>query len=201
MLPRSFTGTGIASTVWFSNFYKRIISISLVIPGSWCPSDWIMLLWLVQHGLFGEGNELLIIRRICEQVIYLLKSIRINIYFDRWRTREEKWILFSLRPCFMLLSTATNKIKLEIFLKPFTRQTWYTFAGFGLFSIFVMKMIMNCEGIGKKEKYSGAVVLSVGIISQQGSVKTWWNLVSIFYSFSNSEYYVQFCKSQISNYL
>nr|XP_031838888.1 ionotropic receptor 75a-like [Nomia melanderi] len=74
-----------------------------------------------------------------------------------------------IRPCFMLLSTATNKIKLEIFLKPFTRQTWYTFAGFGLFSIFVMKMIMNCEGIGKKEKYSGAVVLSVGIISQQGA--------------------------------
>ncbi|XP_076294007.1 ionotropic receptor 75a [Lasioglossum baleicum] len=74
-----------------------------------------------------------------------------------------------IRPCFMLLSTSTNKIKLEIFLKPFARQTWYTFAGFGLFSIFVLKMIMNCEGIGRKEKYSGAVVLSVGIISQQGA--------------------------------
>ncbi|XP_078050358.1 ionotropic receptor 75a [Augochlora pura] len=74
-----------------------------------------------------------------------------------------------IRPCFMLLSTSTNKIKLEIFLKPFARQTWYTFAGFGLFSIFVLKMIMNCEGIGKREKYSGALVLSVGIISQQGA--------------------------------
>ncbi|CAD1469411.1 unnamed protein product, partial [Heterotrigona itama] len=74
-----------------------------------------------------------------------------------------------IRPCFMLLSTSTNKIKLEIFLKPFTRQTWYVFAAFGLFSIFVMKIIMNREDIGKREKYSGAVVLSVGILSQQGA--------------------------------
>lgn len=69
----------------------------------------------------------------------------------------------------MLLSTSTNKIKLEIFLKPFTRQTWYVFAVFGLFSVFVMKMIMNREDIGKREKYSGAVVLSIGIVSQQGA--------------------------------
>ncbi|CAK9810167.1 Ionotropic receptor 75a [Anthophora quadrimaculata] len=74
-----------------------------------------------------------------------------------------------IRPCFMLLSTSTNKIKLEIFLKPFTRQTWYVFAAFGLFSIFIMKIIMNREDIGKKEKYSGAVVLSIGILSQQGA--------------------------------
>ncbi|XP_033314973.1 ionotropic receptor 75a-like [Bombus bifarius] len=74
-----------------------------------------------------------------------------------------------IRPCFMLLSTSTNKIKLEIFLKPFTRQTWYVFAVFGLFSVFVMKMIMNREDIGKREKYSGAVVLSIGIVSQQGA--------------------------------
>ncbi|KAK9300689.1 hypothetical protein QLX08_006721 [Tetragonisca angustula] len=74
-----------------------------------------------------------------------------------------------IRPCFMLLSTSTKKIKLEIFLKPFTRQTWYVFAAFGLFSIFVMKIIMNREDIGKREKYSGAVVLSVGILSQQGA--------------------------------
>lgn len=76
-----------------------------------------------------------------------------------------------IRPCFMLLSTSTNKIKLEIFLKPFTRQTWYVFAAFGLFSIFVVKIIMNREDIGKREKYSGAVVLSVGILSQQGTYK------------------------------
>ncbi|XP_043262966.1 ionotropic receptor 75a-like [Colletes gigas] len=74
-----------------------------------------------------------------------------------------------IRPCFMLLSTSTNKIKLEIFLKPFTRQTWYTFAGFGICAIFVMKIVMNREGIGKKERYSGAVVLSIGILSQQGA--------------------------------
>ncbi|XP_076231263.1 uncharacterized protein LOC143177283 [Calliopsis andreniformis] len=74
-----------------------------------------------------------------------------------------------IRPCFMLLSTSTTKIKLEIFLKPFTRQTWYTFAVFIVFSIFVMKVIMNREGVGKREKYSGAAVLSIGIVSQQGA--------------------------------
>ncbi|XP_034195536.2 uncharacterized protein LOC117611629 [Osmia lignaria lignaria] len=74
-----------------------------------------------------------------------------------------------IKPCFMLLSTSTNKIKLEIFLKPFTRQTWYVFAAFGIFSIFIMKLIMNREKVGKREKYSGAVVLSIGIIAQQGA--------------------------------
>lgn len=68
----------------------------------------------------------------------------------------------------MLLSTSTNKIKLEIFLKPFTRQTWYVFAAFGIFFIFIMKIIMNREDVGKKEKYSGAIILSVGILAQQG---------------------------------
>lgn len=68
----------------------------------------------------------------------------------------------------MLLSTSTNKIKLEIFLKPFTRQTWYVFAAFGIFFIFIMKVIMNREDVGKREKYSDAIILSVGILSQQG---------------------------------
>lgn len=68
----------------------------------------------------------------------------------------------------MLLSTSTNKIKLEIFLKPFTRQTWYVFAVFGIFFIFIMKVIMNREDVGKREKYSDAIILSVGILSQQG---------------------------------
>lgn len=69
----------------------------------------------------------------------------------------------------MLLSTSTNKIKLEIFLKPFTRQTWYVFAVFGIFFIFIMKIIMNRENVGKKKKYSDAIILSVGILSQQGT--------------------------------
>lgn len=69
----------------------------------------------------------------------------------------------------MLLSTSTNKIKLEIFLKPFTRQTWYVFAVFGIFFIFIMKIIMNRENIGKRKKYSDAIILSVGILSQQGT--------------------------------
>lgn len=68
----------------------------------------------------------------------------------------------------MLLSTSTNKIKLEIFLKPFTRQTWYVFAVFGIFFIFIMKIIMNREDVGKREKYSDAIILSIGILSQQG---------------------------------
>ncbi|XP_026673943.1 ionotropic receptor 75a-like isoform X1 [Ceratina calcarata] len=72
-----------------------------------------------------------------------------------------------IRPCFMLLSTSTTKIKLEIFLKPFTRGTWYVFMVFGIFSIFIMKVIMNRENV--YEKYSGAVVLAVGILSQQGA--------------------------------
>ncbi|XP_043793539.1 ionotropic receptor 75a-like [Apis laboriosa] len=74
-----------------------------------------------------------------------------------------------IKPCFMLLSTSTNKIKLEIFLKPFTRQTWYVFAAFGIFFIFIMKIIMNREDVGKREKYSDAIILSVGILSQQGA--------------------------------
>lgn len=69
----------------------------------------------------------------------------------------------------MLLSTSTNKIKLEIFLKPFTRQTWYVFAVFGIFFIFIMKIIMNRENVGKRKKYSDAIILSVGILSQQGT--------------------------------
>lgn len=69
----------------------------------------------------------------------------------------------------MLLSTSTNKIKLEIFLKPFTRQTWYVFAVFGIFFIFIMKIIMNRENVGKRKKYFDAIILSVGILSQQGT--------------------------------
>lgn len=77
-------------------------------------------------------------------------------------------VIIAIRPCFMLLSTSTKKIKLEIFLKPFTRNTWYVFAAFGIFSIFIIKLIMNREHVGKREKYSGAMVLSIGILSQQG---------------------------------
>lgn len=91
---------------------------------------------------------------------------------------SNRGIISLVRPCFMLLSTSTNKIKLEIFLKPFTRQTWYVFAVFGLFSIFVMKMIMNREDIGKREKYSGAVVLSIGIVSQQGAYERYAKLLN-----------------------
>ncbi|KAG7204596.1 hypothetical protein KM043_005015 [Ampulex compressa] len=74
-----------------------------------------------------------------------------------------------IKPCFMLLSTSTNKIRLEIFLKPFTTATWCLYGIFSIFSIFVVRMVMNREGIGKAERYSGAMVVSVEIMCQQGA--------------------------------
>lgn len=68
----------------------------------------------------------------------------------------------------MLLSTSSNNIKLEIFLKPFARQTWYLNAVFVVLSMFVMRIIMKREESSKEEKNSGAVILTIGIVAQQG---------------------------------
>lgn len=70
----------------------------------------------------------------------------------------------------MLLSTSTTKIKLEIFLKPFTQNIWYFSAVFMVIFIFAMRIIMRREETGSREKYSGAMLLIVGIIAQQGKV-------------------------------
>lgn len=72
------------------------------------------------------------------------------------------------RPCFMLLSTPSNKIKLEIFLKPLANHTWYLWAVFIIIFMFIMRVILRREEDSKQEKYSGAVVLTVGILAQQG---------------------------------
>ncbi|XP_019884195.2 uncharacterized protein LOC105254882 [Camponotus floridanus] len=74
-----------------------------------------------------------------------------------------------IRPCFMLLSTTSNKIKLEIFLKPLAKFTWYVWAVFIMISMFIMRIILRREEDSKQEKYSGAVVLTVGILAQQGA--------------------------------
>lgn len=68
----------------------------------------------------------------------------------------------------MLLSTPSSKIKLEIFLKPFAQQTWYLSAVFTTLFIFVLRIIMKREETSMPEKYSDAVVLTVGILAQQG---------------------------------
>lgn len=72
------------------------------------------------------------------------------------------------RPCFMLLSTPSNKIKLEIFLKPLADHTWYLWAVFIMIFMFVMRIILRREEDSRQEKYSGAVILTVGILAQQG---------------------------------
>jgi len=69
----------------------------------------------------------------------------------------------------MLLSTPSNKIKLEIFLKPFARETWYVGAIFMVLFMFVMRIIMQREETGRREKYSGAMVVTVSITAQQGT--------------------------------
>ncbi|KYM92312.1 hypothetical protein ALC53_00767 [Atta colombica] len=74
-----------------------------------------------------------------------------------------------IRPCFMLLSTPSNKIKLEIFFKPFAVQIWYLSAVFIVFFMFIMRIIMKCEEASKEEKYSDAVVVTIGITAQQGA--------------------------------
>jgi len=68
----------------------------------------------------------------------------------------------------MLLSTPSNKIKLEIFFKPFAVQIWYLSAVFIVFFMFIMRIIMKCEEASKEEKYSDAVVVTIGITAQQG---------------------------------
>ncbi|KMQ99404.1 hypothetical protein RF55_1087 [Lasius niger] len=74
-----------------------------------------------------------------------------------------------IRPCFMLLSTTSNKIKLEIFLKPLAHQTWYSWAIFITIFVFVMRIILRREEDSKQEKYSSAMVLTVGLLAQQGA--------------------------------
>ncbi|XP_025157243.1 uncharacterized protein LOC105184270 isoform X1 [Harpegnathos saltator] len=74
-----------------------------------------------------------------------------------------------IRPCFMLLSTTGNKIKLEIFLKPFSREVWYVNSVFIVFCIFIMRIIMRREEASRSEKYSGAMVLTIGVVAQQGA--------------------------------
>lgn len=68
----------------------------------------------------------------------------------------------------MLLSTTSNKIKLEIFLKPLAKFTWYLWTVFIMISMFIMRIILRREEDSKQEKYSGAVILTVGILAQQG---------------------------------
>ncbi|XP_018339201.1 PREDICTED: uncharacterized protein LOC108746756 [Trachymyrmex septentrionalis] len=74
-----------------------------------------------------------------------------------------------IRPCFMLLSTPSNKIKLEIFFKPFAVQTWYLSAIFIVFFMFIMRIIMKREEASKEEKYSSAIVVTIGVTAQQGA--------------------------------
>lgn len=70
----------------------------------------------------------------------------------------------------MLLSTSTGRIKLEIFLKPFSRETWYLNTAFVVICVFIMRVIMKREETSEtKERYSGAMVLTVGIVAQQGN--------------------------------
>lgn len=70
----------------------------------------------------------------------------------------------------MLLSTTENKIKLGIFLKPFTREIWYLNGVFVIICIFMMRLIMRREESSRSEKYSGAMVLAIGIVAQQGEI-------------------------------
>ncbi|XP_011328980.1 ionotropic receptor 75a [Ooceraea biroi] len=74
-----------------------------------------------------------------------------------------------IRPCFMLLSTTSTKIKFAIFLKPFAFSTWYLGAVFMVLFMFVMRIIMKREEASKQEEYSSAMVLTIGIIAQQGA--------------------------------
>ncbi|XP_036149728.1 ionotropic receptor 75a [Monomorium pharaonis] len=78
-----------------------------------------------------------------------------------------------IRPCFLLLSSPSNNIKLEIFFKPFSVYTWYLSGVFIVFFMFVMRIIMNHEETSTEdtrvEKYSNAVVVTVSITAQQGA--------------------------------
>lgn len=77
----------------------------------------------------------------------------------------------------MLLSTSSKNIKLGIFLKPFANETWYVNVVFVVFTMFIMRIIMRYEKLrasetkeetSKQEKYSNAMVVTIGIIGQQG---------------------------------
>ncbi|XP_026673944.1 ionotropic receptor 75a-like isoform X2 [Ceratina calcarata] len=147
--------------------------------GVWQPNSGLKI-FLTQPIINRRANMHGIRLKISGVIQYRPKNMRLEDYMQDINTRSldsmHKFVhamilhtgdLFNFRPCFMLLSTSTTKIKLEIFLKPFTRGTWYVFMVFGIFSIFIMKVIMNRENV--YEKYSGAVVLAVGILSQQGA--------------------------------
>ncbi|XP_043677423.1 ionotropic receptor 75a-like [Vespula pensylvanica] len=73
-----------------------------------------------------------------------------------------------VRPCFMLLSTPTNKIKLDLFLKPFTAGIWDTYVVFMIISMIIVGLILKREKV-KSEEGFGAIVLTIGIMSQQGA--------------------------------
>ncbi|XP_035732024.1 uncharacterized protein LOC118446003 [Vespa mandarinia] len=75
---------------------------------------------------------------------------------------------WSKRPCFMLLSTPTNRIKLDLFLKPFTIGIWDTYAVFMVISMIIVGLILKREKV-KSEEGFGAIVLTIGIMSQQGA--------------------------------
>ncbi|KAK2583492.1 hypothetical protein KPH14_009455 [Odynerus spinipes] len=66
-----------------------------------------------------------------------------------------------VRPCFMLLSTPTKKIKLDLFLKPFTTGTWDTYALFMIISMIIVALILKRENV-KSEEGFGAIVLTIG---------------------------------------
>ncbi|XP_025989808.1 ionotropic receptor 75a isoform X3 [Solenopsis invicta] len=79
-----------------------------------------------------------------------------------------------IRPCFMLLSTTSSNIKLEVFFKPFSIYTWYLSAVFIVLFICVMRIIIRREETREAEetrieKYSNAVILTIGITAQQGA--------------------------------
>lgn len=73
----------------------------------------------------------------------------------------------------MLLSTTSSNIKLEVFFKPFSIYTWYLSAVFIVLFICVMRIIIRREETREAEetrieKYSNAVILTIGITAQQG---------------------------------
>lgn len=68
----------------------------------------------------------------------------------------------------MLLSTPSNNIKLEIFFKPFSINIWYLNAVFIVLFMFIMRIIMRREKTSTEEKYSSAVILTIGVTAQQG---------------------------------
>ncbi|XP_066597709.1 ionotropic receptor 75a-like [Prorops nasuta] len=74
-----------------------------------------------------------------------------------------------VKPCFILLSQPTQKIKLEIFIKPFSIDVWYTYGFISFLTIIVIVFTVTNKYIRENfEKISTALLFTVGIICQQG---------------------------------